>query len=232
MADLTHIKGLLFDKDGTLFDFTKTWGGWCKNVVLAMADQDEAEARRLGALVGFDYDTITFAQGASIIGETIDDTKAKWLAGAPHLTSATLDEMDAAARIASPDVPVGDLQALFKELRDLGLPLGIATNDSEARAHITLERHDLTSFFSPISGYDSVVNAKPAGDMVHRFAQAHGLAVDQVAMIGDSLHDIHAGRDAGAFCVGVLTGPATADYLAPHCDLLIDDITLLPNLLK
>ena len=31
--DFSKIKGLLFDKDGTLFDFDKTWNSWTKRIL-------------------------------------------------------------------------------------------------------------------------------------------------------------------------------------------------------
>jgi phosphoglycolate phosphatase len=47
-------------------------------------------------------------------------------------------------------------------------------------------------------------------------------------MIGDSLHDLHAGRAAGMAVMGVLTGPATEAELAPHADVVLPSIAALP----
>ena len=46
-----RIRGLVFDKDGTLFDFNATWAAWCDGFILGLAegDADRAAAARGGA---------------------------------------------------------------------------------------------------------------------------------------------------------------------------------------
>ena len=89
-----------------------------------------------------------------------------------------------------------------------------------------LERFDF------IAGYDSGHGLKPGPGMVLAFAETVGIAPHEVAMIGDSLHDLGAGRSAGAgLVVGVLTGPAVAAELAPHADHVLRSIAELPALL-
>ena len=48
-------------------------------------------------------------------------------------------------------------------------------------------------------------------------------------MIGDSVHDLDSGRAAGMRTVGVLTGLASRDDLAPHADVVLPDIGALPG---
>ena len=43
-------------------------------------------------------------------------------------------------------------------------------------------------------------------------------------MVGDSRHDLQAGRAAGMVTLGVLTGPATAAELADVADAVLPDI--------
>jgi phosphoglycolate phosphatase len=47
-------------------------------------------------------------------------------------------------------------------------------------------------------------------------------------MVGDSLHDLRAGRAAGMTTIGVLTGVAGAEELSPSADLILPDIGHLP----
>jgi phosphoglycolate phosphatase len=50
-----------------------------------------------------------------------------------------------------------------------------------------------------------------------------------VAVVGDSLHDLHMARAAGAgLAVGVLTGPATRTDLEDHADVVMGSIAELP----
>ena len=56
-----------------------------------------------------------------------------------------------------------------------------------------------------------------------------GLPPERIAMVGDSTHDLLAGRAAGMMTVGVLTGLATTTDLSPHADVVLPDIGHLPG---
>ena len=69
--------------------------------------------------------------------------------------------------------------------------------------------------------------------MILGFCEHAGLEPAAVAMVGDSAHDLDAGRAAGAgLLVGVLTGPATRADLQPMADVVLDDISHLPDYLN
>jgi phosphoglycolate phosphatase len=114
-------------------------------------------------------------------------------------------------------------------LRARGLRLGVATNDSEAPARQHLAAHGITDCFDFISGYDSGHGPKPGPGMCLAFAQGLGLQPARVAMVGDSRHDLQAGRAAGMRTVAVLTGIAKAADLADLADVILPDIGALPG---
>jgi phosphoglycolate phosphatase len=58
------------------------------------------------------------------------------------------------------------------------------------------------------------------------------LQESEVALIGDSTHDLHAARAAGAVAIAVLSGPASRDALAPHADYVIESILDLPDFVQ
>ena len=58
---MSTIRGLLFDKDGTLFNFKATWGDWSARLVRSLAEDDEGLASRLADAIGFDLQTAEFA---------------------------------------------------------------------------------------------------------------------------------------------------------------------------
>jgi len=129
-------------------------------------------------------------------------------------------------------VEVIELPAFLDELIAMGLPLGIATNDGEVSARHQLDYFSITDRFQYIAGYDSGFGAKPGAGMCSAFSDQLGIDPNKVAMIGDSLHDLHAGRAAGMICVGVLTGVATEHDLAPAADVVLPDIGHLPAWLQ
>ena len=52
------------------------------------------------------------------------------------------------------------------------------------------------------------------------------------AMVGDSRHDLDAGRAAGMRTIAVLTGIAKREDLAPHADVVLADIGAIPGWLS
>ena len=70
--------------------------------------------------------------------------------------------------------------------------------------------------------------------MVLAFAEHCAVRPDEVAVAGDSLHDLNAAHAAGAMAIAVLTGPlrrAARAELEPHADYVIESIDDLPALL-
>ena len=223
------VAGLLFDKDGTLFDFQATWGAFAEGLIVEQSRGDAALAERMAQVLGFDRAAQRFRQGSIVIAETTE-TVARALAPVLGRTDpeALAAEMNArSARV--PQVPVAPLGDLFGRLRAAGYALGVVTNDSEAAALRHVADHGLAPLMDFVAGYDSGHGAKPAPGPCLAFAQAVGLAPGRVAMIGDSLHDLEAGRAAGMATVGVLTGPAEAATLRPHADVVLASIAELPE---
>lgn len=225
------IDGLLFDKDGTLFDFRISWGRWAETFLTQIAS-DTAHARRLGRAIGYDLETGTFAPDSPVIAATAADIAAALASELPGISVAELtDRIDASAGQApmSEAVP---LRPLLSALRGRGLRLGVATNDSEVPARQHLANHGITDCFDFISGYDSGHGAKPGPGMCIAFARQLGLDPSRVAMVGDSRHDLEAGRAAGMRTVAVLTGIAKREELEPHADVVLTDIGAIPGWLS
>ncbi|TGD42065.1 HAD family hydrolase [Pseudotabrizicola sediminis] len=220
------IDGVIFDKDGTLFDFRRSWGGWAETLLQTLA-RDAQHATVMARAIGYDMPTKTFAPDSPVIAATAADIAA---ALAPHLpgqTEAGIAQQINAAAAHAVMVPAVPLRPLLESLRASGLRIGLATNDTEVPARAHLAAHDLTELFDFIAGYDSGHGAKPGPGMCLAFARQTGLNPARIAMVGDSLHDLHAGRAAGMVCIAVLTGIATEDDLAPHADVVLPDIGAL-----
>jgi phosphoglycolate phosphatase len=154
------IKGILFDKDGTLLDFHATWMPAYRSaaeIVSRDAGQPEL-ADRLLAMGGYDHRSGRCKPGLALASGTNADIARLWaeecgLGDAMQLVTR-MEEIfarEAAARA----VPVGDLASLFARLTERGLHLGIATMDSEALAHATMSSAVMTaaSVKSPARGW-------------------------------------------------------------------------------
>ncbi|MEM9638123.1 MAG: HAD family hydrolase [Pseudomonadota bacterium] len=224
---MSAVRGVLFDKDGTLFDFASTWEVWAASFLDRLTG-DAGAAADLGAEIGFDYARRQFAPDSIVIAGTPGEVAEVLLPHIPgHSLSSMLDLLNAEAEEA-PQVEAVPLAPFLTGLRGQGLRLGVATNDAEAPARAHLDRAEVTHLFDFIAGFDSGFGGKPAPGQLFAFAEAVDLSVEEIVMVGDSTHDLQAGRAAGMACVGVLTGLAGRDVLAPHADAVFDDISALP----
>jgi phosphoglycolate phosphatase len=223
-----HIKGLLFDKDGTLFDFQTTWGAWTASLFLELTGGDEARAARLALRLGYDMEAKRFHKDSVIISHTADE-----VARAIGTVLEGWDSDDLLAHVNRTaalveQVPPVPLVPLFETMRARGMRLGIATNDAQAPARAHLDRAGVTHLLDFIAGYDSGFGAKPETGMQRAFCEATGLKAQNVLMVGDSAHDLLSGRAAGMGTVGVLTGVLDRGELAPHADIVLDHIGEIP----
>lgn len=227
---LVKVDGLLFDKDGTLFDFHGTWNSWAADVIEELSDGSVATMAHLAKMVGFDLTTSSILPDSIAIAGThrqVSEVVANALPDSPDVDE--IEQYLSVKAAAAPLAPAVPLVPFLAGLAGQGLRLGVMTNDSEfgARAHLTsagIETH-----FDFIAGFDSGFGAKPAPDPLLAFAHAHDLRPGRVAMVGDSTHDLMAGRAAGMQTIGVLTGPAKDHDLAPFADVILPDIGHIPN---
>lgn len=225
---MTAIRGIIFDKDGTLFDFHRTWGEWSRRLMAELAGGDAGRARALGAAVGFDVGSGVFAPGSLIIAHTPDEIAEALLPLLPGTGAAALvARMNALAAEVAP-VPAAPLRPVIEALRHGGRRIGLATNDGEVPARAHLAAAGVADLFDFVAGFDSGFGGKPETGQLLAFARATALTPRQIVMVGDSRHDLEAGRQAGMGTVAVLTGVVGHDDLAPYADVVLPDIGHLP----
>jgi phosphoglycolate phosphatase len=224
---------ILFDKDGTLFGFNASWAAFTRDVITHYAGGNPGIVRSLAEALGFDMAALRFAPDSLVIAGTLAETACALHAALVDAsgTAQTVPQIETylhAQAINAPMVPVTDLPALMADLRARNLMLGLATNDAEAAAHAHLGSAGIADAFGFVAGYDSGHGAKPGPGQCRAFARVAGQDPARIAMVGDSLHDLQAGRAAGMICVAVETGVATAADLTPHADVVLRDIGALP----
>lgn len=222
------IKGIVFDKDGTLFDFNATWGVWSAQLIAEETGGDPGLTAQLADVLGYDLARKMFRPGSIVIASTAQDVADAILSVMPGDRDTLLQRMNSKAAAVG-QVEAAELRPLMAQLRAMPMVLGVATNDSEAPARKHLERAGILEVFDFIAGYDSGFGGKPAPGQLHGFCEATSLDPAQCLMVGDSLHDLDAGRAAGMRTVGVLTGPAPAEELAPRADVVLPSVAELPG---
>lgn len=225
-------KGIIFDKDGTLFDFNATWGAWARGMLEAETKDAPHLFDVLAEALGYDSDANRFRAGSVVIAATAAEVADRIISVLPGLErQALLGRMNAAAALV-PQQEAVPLKDFFVQLRATGVELGIATNDAEGPARVHLEKAGILDLFGFVAGYDSGHGGKPAAGQLFAFCAQTGLAPTDCIMVGDSTHDLLAGRAAGMRTIGVLTGPAPTSELAPLADVILANIGDIPDWLK
>lgn len=225
----TDIRAVLFDKDGTLFDFAASWSGWAQRVLDELSQGDSTRKVGMAEAIGFNLRVGGFEPGSPIIAGTLEEAAALLLPHRPDMSFQVLIDLLLVRSIEAEMIAPLPLAPFLDGLVARGLILGVATNDGEAPALAHLVRAGIRDRFAHVLGYDSGYTPKPAPDMLLGFAERAGVAPRSVIMVGDSTHDLVAGRAAGMATVGVLTGLALHDDLAPYADLVLPDISHLPS---
>jgi phosphoglycolate phosphatase len=235
-GDRSELKGVLFDKDGTLIDFQKSLGPIIAELAHDFAGGDPARALELMLVAGLDPERGTYRAGSAIAAGTSADICDLWCPGLDPATRAEkisrISSFFTNGAAANP-WPVCDLHEVLDALARDGYRLGVATNDTYGAATLCLKALEVWDRFDAVYGWDSVPSAKPAPDMIHAFCDLTGLHPAQVVMVGDNMHDMETGLAAGVgLKVAVLSGNSTYDEIAHAADLVLPDISHLPAALR
>jgi phosphoglycolate phosphatase len=230
------IRGVLFDKDGTLIESDGTWIAVFKSFLSQVKKVGPDEVDALMAKAGYDIAANRLIPGSVLAAGTSQESIAIWW---PELDADGIAEKyrllnNEFAHLAQDHMkPLMDLVPVLDQLHDMDLKLGVATNDTFRSATGHMHQLGVHDYFVEIIGADSVAIAKPSGQMIKRFAEATGLKPHEIAMVGDNTHDMDEARAGGAgLAIGVLTGNAAREDIAHLADHILDSIADIPALLK
>jgi phosphoglycolate phosphatase-like HAD superfamily hydrolase len=223
---------IIFDKGGTLIEFRGLWSAWIRELKHRLESITGLPmAGRLFRATGFDPDSGRIDPAGRLATGTMADLRALTVsllreAGLPRQASDAAVETAWFAPDPVGDVrPLADLPALFTELRDRGIKIAVATMDDRAPTEATFAALGVEPFVDALVCGDDGLPPKPAPDMVWAVCQAAGVEPAQAVVVGDSVTDLEMGRAAGAgLVIGVLSGVAPENVLAPNADVLLASV--------
>ncbi|AKI00093.1 haloacid dehalogenase superfamily enzyme, subfamily IA [Hoeflea sp. IMCC20628] len=228
------IKAILFDKDGTLIDFDKTWAATNRKGALIAADGEPELADILLNECGTDPVTGKTRADSMFAAANASEIAAHMVIHGSPIEHGKLVRLLDQIFIdgAESPWPICDLNSLLDKLTGAGLTLGIASSDGEASIRRTVEVLGLSRHISFVAGYDSGYGPKPEPGMINAFAAHLGVSPAEIAMVGDNGHDMEMARAAGAgAAIGVLSGTGTRETLTQLADVLVGSVADLPALL-
>ena len=231
---LDEIDLVVFDKDGTLISFEAMWAGWARD----LGTRFELATRR--PVAGDIFTTIGFdpvagrihPRGPLAIGtmaeiqELVGAVLRRWcpsVGAARRILAEAWFEPDPVALA----VPLADLPSLFAALRASGRRIAVATTDDRAPTEATLAGLGLADAVEGIVCGDDPGPTKPDADALRALAARLGVALDRMAMVGDTPADLRMARAAGVRSIGVSSGVTSAAELEPHADHVLASVAEL-----
>ncbi|WP_129730007.1 HAD family hydrolase [Ectobacillus funiculus] len=223
------IKGVLFDKDGTLLNFGMLWVAIEYEVIDALLEK-VGEARNSGlkealcTSIGLHNGQVD-EKGYFASGTSLDISRA-FQAVLPYdipdlhgwlMEQATLKTKEHIQNVQ----PTCDLQTLFSQMKEKGLTIGIATSDDDEITRLCVEALHIEEYISFV-GTAELYPKKPDPAVVYAFCRQFGLQPHEVAIVGDTEKDLQLAKNSGAGCgISVLCGVGSEEELSALADFVV-----------
>lgn len=212
---------VLFDLDGTLLS-TSADLLTSLNHVLELSDLGPVTFDDMTWLVG-QGGRVMIARACAMTGRSITEDELT------SMNTAFIEHYEAA--MPGETKPFPGLITALDRLEAEGMKLAVCTNKLERLAVRLLDGLGLTGRFCAITGGDSFANRKPHRDHILMTIARAGGDPAQAVMIGDSVNDILAARNAGIPSIGVPFGYSDKpvqelgpDHVIEHFDELDGDL--------
>ncbi len=236
------LKAIIFDKDGTLFDYAQVW----QTVLIesidsafeAMGKHDRLRAKEaMLRLMGIDEAGRCLPSGLVFTHRRVRIFRRfflyciRWRVNAfkamrAYYLSVTNSETLLGAKLAAMDFSMQ--RHLFSSLKDAGHRIGIITSDTDSSTALFLRLMGLAEYVDFVVSRDSHYKRKPHPQAFLEFCSRFGLTAGQVAMVGDTITDMLFAKRAGAgYRIGVLSGSNDVRRLGRHSDVVYPDISTL-----
>lgn len=191
-------RAVLFDLDGTLID----------SIGLILASYHHT-------LAAHGLPPVTDAEWLAGVGTPLRVQLARFAPTPAHMDALVetyraynLDNHDAMVR------PYPAIVPLVQRIRGAGFRTAVVTSKNVEGTRRGLALAGLEEAMEVLVCADTVSNPKPHPEPVLQAMARLGTAPSETLFIGDSIHDLHSGRAAGARTGAVLWGPFGRDTLA------------------
>lgn len=239
---LNNIRGILFDKDGTLLDFNAMWLPVANELIsetlrdlvrISNPGIEESMYRSIGISQGKIDSRGVYAHGtAGDVADSFIKVLRNYNIDIRDISvfrKQVIVKYNAIAKDEKREiVPTTDLLALFECLKRQGIYIGVSTADTEESTKNCLKRLGVYECFDFIGSDNGRLRRKPHPDLIMEFCRICGLEPHEVAVVGDTVLDMTFARNGKAGCaIGVLSGVGLEHELRKLADVVYPSIEYL-----
>ena len=209
------IKLCIFDLDGTVLDTIHTIAYYA-NYALTKHGIEPIETNEYKYLVGTGM--VNLIKKMLAFRDCYSD----------ELFERVLRDYDAAynADVSYKTRVFDGLKDVLDRLKDMGLMLAIVSNKPDLPTRLVTEKLYGKGYFDYVTGKRDALPLKPDPTVVFDVMERFGVSADECVYVGDTATDMHTGKNAGIYTVGVLWGFRDEKEL---CDSGADVIAATPD---
>ena len=211
--NFNNIKNLIFDLDGTLID-SSAGVVEATNLALEKYGQSPQSPDEIKKFIGYPLD-VMFPAFCDAPVQLLKEAFQEIGRGMIINKTQALDGVD----------------EILPRLIIAGYTLAIATTKFTHHTRGILEKFGWNNYFTTTASGDEVQNVKPAPDLIELALQRLGSQPEEAVMIGDTVNDIQAARQAGLAVIAVKSPFGDVDLAAYEPDFLIEKLSDLSDLL-
>lgn len=217
------IKAVLFDKDGTLLEFSDLW---IDSVIGFLKEKDltEEDRRSLYKKVGINENN-KVEENSILSSETARDLAeifSEFIKEDEEKIYKELDNylLNFLKNSKSEIKETCDLKKLFEYLKSKNIIIGIFTSDNYRQAKFSMEYLKVDSFIDFYAAAD-LYKKKPDTEGLEIFKEKYNLRDKEIMIVGDSKVDMIFGKDT--IKVGVLCGTGSKEMLEEYTENIVEN---------
>lgn len=236
-----RIDGILFDKDGTLIDYYKSWGVATAPVVdklLEYYNIDKTDENREKLVDGIDpYGGLAYKTFSMVVQDLIpiiSELNHEIIISERHLAQKLKSFYQKEILRLGENIPcIADLAKIMEEFSKRNKKIGIATTDTYEATKQTMKilcaEKYISNYFTDEMPIDMPV--KPDGKLLDIVAKNWNTKPENIVVVGDTVNDMKFAHNGNAIAVGVLSGVGTEKDLEVCADYIIPSIKELSDLI-
>jgi HAD superfamily hydrolase (TIGR01509 family) len=205
-----QVDAVIFDMDGLIFDTER---------LIRCAVQEAARS------LGFEISDAFFGTMIGVPGPECRELIRRRLGPSFPLSEYLAAFRSESSRLLSRGIPIKPGAAeLLGHLRDMRMPLGLATSSGREEAERHLRHSDLRRYFDVVVTRNDVRRGKPHPDPFLKAADQLGVAPCRCLVLEDSHHGIRAAAAAGCVPVMVPDLLDATDEMRALCFAVVSDL--------